>query len=67
MPADLQTILQTWVRDFSYDMATQLKMADQAALKEAPSGQITIHDWSQEERRVREIAKGQWKSICRAF
>ena len=63
MPADLQTMLQTSVRDFSYDMTTQLKMADQTALKEAQANpEITIHDWSQEERKkFREIAKGQWK------
>ncbi|MEZ8372209.1 TRAP transporter substrate-binding protein [Vibrio splendidus] len=63
MPADLQTMLQTSVRDFSYDMTTQLKIADQAALKEAQANpEITIHDWSQEERKkFREIAKGQWK------
>jgi TRAP-type mannitol/chloroaromatic compound transport system substrate-binding protein len=63
MPEDLQVMLKTSVRDFSYDMTTQLKIADQAGVKEAQTNpEITIHDWSQEERKkFREIAKGQWK------
>lgn len=63
MPADLQEILRTSVRDFSYDITTQLKIADQAALKEAQANPaITIHNWSDEERKkFREIAKTQWK------
>ncbi|MDP2574273.1 TRAP transporter substrate-binding protein [Vibrio penaeicida] len=63
MPEDLQTILKTSVRDLSYDITTQLKIADQAALKEASANpKITIHDWSADERKkFREIAKSQWK------
>ncbi|MEZ9231425.1 TRAP transporter substrate-binding protein [Vibrio amylolyticus] len=63
MPEDLQVMLKASVRDFSYDITTQLKIADQAAVKVAQANpDITIHDWSQEERKkFREIAKGQWK------
>ncbi|WJG20386.1 TRAP transporter substrate-binding protein [Vibrio furnissii] len=63
MPADLQQILETSVRDFSYDITTQLKIADQAAVKEASENpKITIHNWSDEERKkFREIARSQWK------
>ncbi|ELS8946478.1 TRAP transporter substrate-binding protein [Vibrio fluvialis] len=63
MPADLQQILETSVRDFSYDITTQLKIADQAAVKEASANpKITIHNWSDEERKkFREIARSQWK------
>ncbi|EKO3389442.1 TRAP transporter substrate-binding protein [Vibrio fluvialis] len=63
MPADLQQILETSVRDFSYDITTQLKIADQAAVKEASANpKITIHNWSGEERKkFREIARSQWK------
>ncbi|WP_394209433.1 TRAP transporter substrate-binding protein [Enterovibrio calviensis] len=63
MPADLQEILTTSVRDFSYDITTQLKIADQAAVTEAQNNpNITIHDWSGDERKkFREIAKTQWK------
>ncbi|BDU39986.1 putative TRAP-type C4-dicarboxylate transport system, periplasmic component [Vibrio nigripulchritudo SFn27] len=67
MPEDLQTILKTSVRDFSYDMTTQLKIADQAAVKEASANpKITIHDWSAEERKkFREIAKSQWEVFAK--
>ncbi|WP_407333535.1 TRAP transporter substrate-binding protein [Enterovibrio sp. 27052020O] len=63
MPADLQEILTTSVRDFSYDITTQLKIADQAAVTEAQNNpNITLHDWSADERKkFREIAKTQWK------
>ncbi len=63
MPADLQEILKTSVRDFSYDITTQLKIADQAAVAEAQANpEITIHDWSSDERKkFREIAKTQWQ------
>lgn len=63
MSADLQQILETSVRDFSYDITTQLKIADQAAVKEASANpKITIHNWSDEERKkFREIARSQWK------
>ncbi|WP_120511708.1 TRAP transporter substrate-binding protein [Photobacterium salinisoli] len=63
LPADLQEILTTSVRDFAYDMTTQLKIADQQAVKEAQANpDITIHNWSDEERKkFREIAREQWK------
>ncbi|MEH6452461.1 MAG: TRAP transporter substrate-binding protein DctP, partial [Psychromonas sp.] len=63
LPMDLQEILKVSVRDFSYDMTTQLKIADQAAVKEAQANpDITIHNWSEEERKkFRAIAQGQWK------
>ncbi|HEY7865851.1 MAG TPA: TRAP transporter substrate-binding protein, partial [Psychromonas sp.] len=63
LPLDLQEILTVSVRDFSYDMTTQLKIADQAAVKIAQDNpDITIHDWSDVERKkFRSIAKGQWK------
>jgi TRAP-type mannitol/chloroaromatic compound transport system substrate-binding protein len=63
MPEDLQQILKTSVRDFSYDITTQLKIADQAAVKEANANpKITIHNWSDEERKkFRSIAREQWK------
>ncbi len=63
MPEDLQQVLKTSVRDFSYDITTQLKIADQAAVKEANANpKITIHNWSDEERKkFRAIAREQWK------
>lgn len=66
LPIDLQEILTVSVRDFSYDMTTQLKIADQAAVKEAQANpKITIHDWSAEERKkFRSIAQGEWKAFA---
>jgi TRAP-type mannitol/chloroaromatic compound transport system substrate-binding protein len=63
LPMDLQEILTVSVRNFSYDITTQLKIADQAAIKVAQANpDITIHDWSAEERKkFRAIAQGQWK------
>ncbi|WP_022942355.1 TRAP transporter substrate-binding protein [Psychromonas hadalis] len=63
LPMDLQEIFTVSVRDLSYDMTTQLKIADQAAIKIAEANpNITIHDWSAEERKkFRSIAQGQWK------
>ena len=63
---DLQEILTVSVRDFSYDMTTQLKIADQAAVKAAEANpNITIHDWSAEERKkFRSIAQGEWKTFA---
>ncbi|MFT7053747.1 MAG: TRAP-type mannitol/chloroaromatic compound transport system substrate-binding protein [Psychromonas sp.] len=63
LPIDLQEILTVSVRDFSYDITTQLKIADQAAVKIAQDNpDITIHDWSDVERKkFRAIAKSQWK------
>ena len=52
LPADIQAILTVSVRDFSEDMTTQLRIADQAAVKAAKADpNITIHDWSAEERK----------------
>lgn len=63
LPADIQKIIKVSVRDFAQDITTQLAIADQKAVKAAHDNpDITIHDWSQEERKkFREIARGQWK------
>nr|WP_321445930.1 TRAP transporter substrate-binding protein [uncultured Cohaesibacter sp.] len=63
MPADLQEILRVSVRDFARQITSKLKMQDLAAVAEArASGDITIHDWSAEERaKFRKIAQEQWK------
>ncbi|MDX1304357.1 TRAP transporter substrate-binding protein [Photobacterium sp.] len=67
LPADLQEILTTSVRDLSYDITTQLKIADQQAVKEAEENpNITIHNWSADERKkFREIAREQWKVFAK--
>ncbi len=66
LPADLQEIMTVSVRDFAEDITTQLRIADQKAVKEAEANpNITIHDWSEEERRkFRQIAMGEWEKYA---
>ena len=63
LPADLQAIIKMSVRDFAQDITTQLKMADQAAVKAAQAdASITIYNWSADERKkFRAIARSQWE------
>ncbi|MFT2110591.1 TRAP transporter substrate-binding protein [Marinomonas sp. 2405UD68-3] len=67
LPADLKEILIVSVRDFAQDITTQLKIADQAAVKAAKANpNITIHDWSSDERKkFRAIARTQWESFSK--
>lgn len=68
LPADIQAILTMSVRDFAQDMTTQLRIADQAAVKAAQADpNITIHDWSAEERKkFRAIARTQWEEFAKS-
>ena len=45
---------------------SSLAEKDEAALEDArASGDVTIHDWSDEERaRFREIAAGEWEKVA---
>ncbi|EON93474.1 TRAP-type mannitol/chloroaromatic compound transporter periplasmic protein [Marinobacter lipolyticus SM19] len=63
LPEDIQVIMTVSARDFAQDISTQLAMADREAVNEARANpEITIHDWSAEERRkFRTIARDQWK------
>ncbi|CUB03369.1 TRAP transporter substrate-binding protein [Marinomonas fungiae] len=67
LPEDLQEIMTTSVRDFANDITTQLRIADQKAVKVAQQDpNITIHDWSAEERKkFREIARTQWAEFAK--
>lgn len=62
MPADIQSILTVSVRDLAQDEVSQLVTKDMKAVAEARAkGDITIHNWSQEERnKFRAIATKQW-------
>lgn len=66
MPADLQAILEVSVRDFARDMTSQLALRDQKAVAEARANpEITIHDWSDEERaKFRAIAVREWSNVA---
>lgn len=66
LPEDIQAIFTVSVRDFANDISTQLAMADVDAVKEARENpDITIHDWSAEERmEFRAIARTQWEEYA---
>ena len=66
LPMDLQAIMTVSVRDFAQDITTQLRIADQKAVKEARANpDITIHDWPAAERKkFRQIAMGEWKTYA---
>jgi len=66
LPEDIQAIFRVSVRDFANDISTQLAMADVDAVKEARENpDITIHDWSAEERmEFRAIARTQWEEYA---
>ena len=58
--------LEESVSEFAQMQISTLNEADQAALEEAKaSGEITVHDWSDEERaKFRQIAQGEWQSVA---
>lgn len=62
LSADLKEILAVSVRDFSQDMVNRLNKQNIAAAQEAAADpDITIINWSDEERaKFRSIAKDQW-------
>ena len=69
LPADLQEILTVSVRDLAQDEVSQLVAKDMKAVAEARAkGDITIHNWSQEERnKFRAIATKQWAKVAERY
>lgn len=68
LPKDLQDLLAQSVKDFAINITSKLKEADIKAVEEAKKNpKITIHDWSQEERKkFRAIAQKEWKKAAEA-
>ncbi len=66
LPEDLQTALEDSVSQFAQTQVSTLRERDEAAVAEANAGgEITIHDWSAEERaRFRTIAVNQWAAVA---
>ena len=66
LPEDIQQALTDTVAEFADMQVASLREADQAAVEEAQaSGEVTVHDWSDEERaRFRTIAVGEWESVA---
>lgn len=63
LPANLQNLLTQSVNALAQDITSKLKKADEIAVQEAMSNpNITIHDWSQTERKkFYKIARSQWR------
>ena len=66
LPEDLQQVMTDSVNQFALDQVAALKSADEAAVAEAEAGgEITVHDWSAEERnKFRTIAMGEWETVA---
>ncbi|MGR3592485.1 MAG: TRAP transporter substrate-binding protein [Limimaricola soesokkakensis] len=66
LPDDLKQIMEESVKQFAQNQVASLKAADEAAVEEAKaSGDITVHDWSDEERaKFRQIAMGEWEKVA---
>jgi TRAP-type C4-dicarboxylate transport system substrate-binding protein len=66
LPDDLKQVMEETVSEFARMQVASLREADEAALEEArASGEITVHDWPEEERaRFREIAQSEWEKVA---
>ncbi len=64
-PAE-QTILEVWYEAAYNDMRRAVDLEDrQLVARDRAAGELTIIDWSQEERdKLREIAKGAWADFA---
>lgn len=66
LDADTQAAIEQSVRDFAQMQVEALAERDEAAVAEAKAGgDITVHDWSAEERaKFRKIATGEWSKVA---
>ncbi|SET20254.1 TRAP transporter substrate-binding protein [Paracoccus homiensis] len=66
LPEDLQAVLTQSVKDFAQRQIAALAEADEKAVAEAKEGgEITVHDWSADERaKFRTIAQGEWEKVA---
>ncbi|MCZ4263030.1 TRAP transporter substrate-binding protein [Limimaricola sp. G21655-S1] len=66
LPDDLKQVMEESVKQFAQNQVASLNAADEAAVEEAKaSGEITVHDWSDEERaKFRQIAMGEWEKVA---
>ena len=66
LPDDLKAVMEETVAEFAQSQVADLAERDLAAVAEAKAkGDITIHDWSPEERaKFRAIAMGEWEKVA---
>ena len=68
LPEDLQTAMEESVAEFATYQSETVHERDMEAAKEAEAGgEVTVHDWSDEERaKFRAIARSQWEKAAEA-
>lgn len=68
LPDDLKTALEDSVREFASYQSETVLQRDMEAVEEAKAGgEITVHDWSEEDRAAfRAIARSQWEQAAEA-
>ncbi|MCA0848669.1 TRAP transporter substrate-binding protein [Salipiger thiooxidans] len=68
LPDDLKTAMEESVKEFAVYQSETVHERDMEAAEEAKAGgEITIHDWSDEERaKFRGIARSQWEQAASA-
>jgi TRAP-type C4-dicarboxylate transport system substrate-binding protein len=68
LPDDLKTALEESVREFAQYQVRTVHENDEKAVEEAKAaGDITVHDWPDEERaKFRSIARNQWEEAATA-
>ena len=66
LPDDIKTAFEDTLKTFSRHQVAVLAENDQKAVEEAKAGgEITVHDWSDEERaKFRTIATGEWEKVA---
>ncbi|SFE71627.1 TRAP transporter substrate-binding protein [Roseivivax sediminis] len=66
LPDDVKQMFRESVKRFQQTQVDSLRERDLAAVEEAKAGgEITVHDWSDEERaRFRGIARGEWEKVA---
>ncbi len=66
LPDDLKQVMEESVAAFAQKQVSTLNEADEAAVLEAKEGgEVTVHDWSEEERaKFRQIAMGEWEKVA---
>ncbi len=64
---DLQQAMTSSVTAFAESQSATLAERDMAAVEAASGGEVTVHDWSAEERaRFRAIARTEWEAAAEA-
>jgi TRAP-type transport system periplasmic protein len=65
LPPEVQQMFYDSVKEFQQTQVNTLKERDLAAVEQAESEGITVHNWSDEERvKFRNIARGEWEKVA---